>query len=57
MPIHQGYEQHNGKRMGYYQWGSQKKYYYTPGNERSRKAAKTRAEKQAEAIRASGYEE
>jgi hypothetical protein len=47
MPIKQGYEQHQGERMGYYQWGDEgKKYYYTPGNETAREAA-----------HASGYEE
>ncbi len=56
MPINQGYEKHNGKRMGYYQWGSQKKYYYTPGNERGRKIAKARAENQRRAAYSSGYE-
>jgi hypothetical protein len=56
MPITQGYEQHNGRRMGYYKWGdSGKKYYYTPGNETGRKRAKTKAEKQRQAAYASGY--
>jgi len=58
MPIKQGYEQHEGERMGYYQWGdSGTKYYYTPGNETARKRAKTKAEKQRDAAHASGYEE
>jgi len=57
MPIRQGYEQHRGERMGYYQWGqSGKKYYYTPGNETARKRAKTKAEQQREAAYASGYD-
>lgn len=57
MPIRQGYEQHRGRRMGYYQWGaSGKKYYYTPGNEQSRKRARTRAERQRRAVYASGYD-
>lgn len=55
MPIKQGYEQHNGERMGYYQWGNGKKYYYTPGNEMGRKRAKTKAEQQRAAAYASGY--
>jgi hypothetical protein len=41
----------------FYQWGKTgKKYYYEAGNERSRKAAKAKAEKQARAAHASGYE-
>lgn len=56
MPIKQGYGQHNGRRMGYYKWGnSGKKYWYTPGNETTRKRAKTKAEQQREAAYASGY--
>ena len=56
MPIQQGYEQRNGKRMGYYQWGeSGKRYYYTPGNELGRKRARERAERQRAAAYASGY--
>jgi hypothetical protein len=44
--------------MGYYQWGeSGKKYYYTPGNERARKRAKTKAKRQGAAAHASGYDE
>lgn len=57
MPIHQGYEWRDGKRWGYYQWGSHgKRYYYTPGNERARKAARTKAEQQAMAAYAHGYD-
>lgn len=57
MPIRQGYEQHRGQRMGYYQWGdSGKKYYYTPGNEIGRKRARTKARQQQEAAYASGYD-
>ena len=56
MPIHQGYTTKNGKRKGYFQWGkSGKKYYYTPGSESSRRAAKKRARKQSKAAYASGY--
>lgn len=39
----------------YYQWGSGKKYHYTAGNAASRNAAKRKADKQGEAIKASGY--
>lgn len=57
MPINQGYEVRDGKRWGYYQWGSSgKRYYYTPGNERARKRAKAKAEKQQAAAHASGYD-
>jgi len=57
MPIQRGYEQHRGKRMGWYKWGqSGKKYHYTPGNETARKRAKTKAEQQREAAYASGYD-
>lgn len=56
MPINQGYEQFRGKRMGWYRWGSHgKKYHYTPGNERARKRAKNKAQKQAAAAHANGY--
>jgi len=58
MPIHQGYEQHEGERTGYYQWGDAgTKYYYTPGNETEQKRAETKAEKQRGAAHTSGYEE
>lgn len=56
MPIRQGYEMRDGKRWGYYQWGSGTRYYYTPGNERARKTAKTKARNQQKAARASGYD-
>lgn len=56
MPIEQGYEMRDGERMGYYQWGSGEKYYYTPGNERARKAAQTKAENQRAAAYAGGYD-
>ncbi len=56
MPVQQGYTTKNGKKVGYFRWGSSgKKYYYTPGNESARKRARKRAEKQAEAAYASGY--
>lgn len=54
MPLHQGYTSVNNERKGYYQWGSSgKKYYYEPGNKRSRSQAKSRAMMQARAIEAS----
>lgn len=56
MPIERGYEVRDGKRWGYYTWNGQTRYYYTPGNERSRKTARTKAEQQREAAYASGYE-
>ncbi len=57
MPIHQGYTTKDGKRRGYFQWGSSgKKYYYTPGSEASREKARKKAEQQAQAAHASGYE-
>lgn len=53
MPAKRGYTTKGGDRVGYYQWGnSGKKYYYTPGSERSRKRAKTKAQKQGQAIKA-----
>jgi hypothetical protein len=45
MPTHQGND-YNGK---YYQWGSQKKYYYK--NEKGRLQAKLKADKQGRAIK------
>lgn len=57
MPVTRGYEQHHGKRMGYYQFGeSGTKYHYTPGNETARKRAKTKAEQQQAAAYAGGYD-
>lgn len=56
MPIEQGYTTRDGERRGYYRWGSHGKMYtYTPGNERSRKAARAKAVKQMRAAFASGY--
>lgn len=55
MPVHQGYQMVNGKRKGYYQWGTQKKYYYIPGDKKGRENARKKAELQGRAIRASGY--
>lgn len=51
MPIHQGKD----SKGPYYQWGNQKKYYYTPGSKVSRERARQKAVKQAQAIYASGY--
>ena len=47
MPIHRG--------SNFYQWGNQTKYYYTPGNKKSRESALKKAQKQARAIYSSGY--
>ena len=46
MPIHNGRD-HYGY---YFQWGHQTKYYYTPGNYRSKIIAYKKALKQAQAI-------
>jgi hypothetical protein len=51
MPITRGKDV-NGP---YYQWGSQKKYYYKAGDRESRYAAYDLARKQAVAIYASGW--
>ena len=52
MPVHRGAD----SKGPYYQWGeSGKKYHYQAGNERSRDAAKAKAEKQGRAARARGY--
>lgn len=52
MPVHRGKDTEGP----FYQWGdSGKKYHYTAGNDKSRKAAKQKAEKQGQAARASGY--
>lgn len=41
----------------YYQWGdSGKKYHYESGNKESRDRAKKKAQKQAQAAHASGYD-
>lgn len=53
MPIHRGKD----SKGPYYQWGSQKKYYYKSGNKKSREAAYQKAHKQAIAIYASGWKE
>jgi hypothetical protein len=51
MPIHRGRD----TKGSYYQWGSQKKYYYMPGDTRSMKRAYAQAIRQAQAIYAHGY--
>jgi len=51
LPIRRKYTTRNGKKIGYYQFGSKgRKYYYTPGNPASRKRAYRKARKQAAAI-------
>jgi len=51
MPIHRGKD----SKGCYYQYGSQAKYYYTPGNAQSRAAAKQKALVQARAIQSSQH--
>lgn len=52
MPIHQSKD----SKGSFYQWGkSGKKYYYTPGNQKDREIAKTKAQKQMKAIFYKGY--
>lgn len=51
MPIHRGKD----SKGPYYQWGSQKKYYYIPGDTKSRERAYGKAVKQAQAIYSTGY--
>jgi hypothetical protein len=46
MPIHRGSDKHGC----FYQWGRQKKYYYTCGNAIERKEAKKMAIRQMVAI-------
>ena len=59
MPVESGSTTKNGKPVGYYRWGKKgKKYYYTPGNKRSRDAARARAAKQGRAnlLQWTGYD-
>lgn len=57
MPCRRGTTTRNGKRVGFYQWGtSGKKYTYELGNERSRQQALRRCREQGRAIKASGGE-
>lgn len=52
MPVHRGKDGEGP----YYQWGeSGKKYRYKTGDKGSRHQAKSKAVKQAQAVRASGY--
>ena len=51
MPVRRGKDSHGS----FYQWGSQKRYYYTPGDARSRSIAKGKATRQGEAIHIAGY--
>ena len=46
MPIHRGYD----KKGCFWQWGSQKKYYYKCSNKKSRRKSKKKAIKQMVAI-------
>jgi hypothetical protein len=39
----------------YAQWGSGKKYYYKCGDKQARERAKRKADKQGQAVHASGY--
>lgn len=44
------------KKGSFYRWGSSgKKYYYTKGNKSSRRAAKSKADKQGRAAYSRGY--
>jgi hypothetical protein len=49
MPIHRG----SDSKGPFYQWGKQKKYYYKPGDKKSRDSAYNKAWKQSVAIRVS----
>jgi hypothetical protein len=54
MPVHRGKD----KKGPYYRYGSSgKKYYYIPGNKRSRAIALSKAKRQGIAIYSSGYRE
>ncbi len=53
MPVHRGQD----SKGPYYQWGSQKKYYYKPGSPASRVRARQKAHAQGRAIRARGWRE
>lgn len=47
MPISHGYTTKNGRRKGYYQFDSKKKFYYEPGSKDEREEAKRKAHEQA----------
>lgn len=51
MPIRRGTSVRQGKTVGYYQYGGQKRYAYTPGVESSRVRAYGKAARQMRAIR------
>ncbi len=52
MPVHRG----SDSSGPYYQWGKTgKKYHYKAGDAKSRRRARSQADRQARAIRASGY--
>lgn len=53
MPLQQGYTTKDGERKGWYKWPGGVRYFYEPGNERSRATAKGLAERQGRAIKAS----
>jgi hypothetical protein len=53
MPVLRGKD----SKGSFYQWGTQKKYYYKVGDKKSRKNAKARAERQGKAIRSTGWTE
>jgi len=51
MPLQQGYTTVDGERKGWYRWGDAgKRYFYEPGNDRSRATAKGLARRQGQAI-------
>lgn len=53
MPVHRSKD----SKGPYYQWGdSGKKYHYESGDTSSRDSAKSKAERQGRAARASGYD-
>lgn len=57
MPLQQGYTTRDGERKGWYRWGSSgRRYFYEPGNPRSRAQAKSLAKRQGRAIEASKRE-
>ena len=53
MPTHTGTDE----KGCYAQWGGEKKYYFKCGDETGKKEAIAKANKQAQAIIASGYKE
>lgn len=51
MPVRRGQD----SKGSYYRWGGLKKYYYKPGNARSRELARSKAEKQGKAVYSRGW--